>query len=162
MHRLTLIVMLGVIALDQATKWLFVGMLEGVGQIVVTSFFNLTMVWNHGVSFGLFSDKNARWLLVGVALAITLLVLYWDRTSASRYRHLASGLIAGGAIGNIIDRLYYGAVADFFDVHLHGYHWPAFNIADSCIVAGVALWLTQELFAKQNDASELPHADQER
>lgn len=131
------------IALDQLSKWI---MLDVVGiatrpPIEVTPFFNLVMVWNYGVSFGMFSHPE-RWMvyvLIAVALAIVGFMLHWLWRAEKMWVALALGLVIGGALGNVIDRLRFGAVADFFDVHVAGYHWPAFNIADSCIFIGVAL-----------------------
>lgn len=117
--------------------------------IEITGFFNLVMVWNHGVSFGLFAaDSDAtRFLLVAVALGITVGMAIWMWRTSRPILGVCIGLVIGGAVGNVVDRLVYGAVADFLDVHVAGYHWPAFNIADSAIVVGVGLILLDGLVA---------------
>lgn len=111
--------------------------------IEVSSFFNLVMVWNYGVSFGMFSEPGSStvWLLIGVAVLIVGILGYWLTKTTDRLLGIAFGLVIGGALGNVIDRLRFGAVADFFDFHVMGYHWPAFNIADSAICIGVAILL---------------------
>lgn len=146
MARATLLTATLTLIADQLSKWWLLDLLHTQQHpfIEVAPFFNLVMVWNRGVSFGLLSGANARWFLIVVSLVIVVLLLRWDRERPSQLHHLGTGLICGGAIGNVIDRLRFGAVADFFDVHLAGFHWPAFNIADSAIVVGVALLLIRE------------------
>ncbi len=157
-----------ILAADQATKWL---MLERVfalpapitltswhPPIVVTDFFNLVMVWNRGVSFGLFAGSSdaMRWVLLAVALAVSAGLLVWLARTPSRFVAISLALIIGGAIGNAIDRLRFGAVADFIDLHVAGWHWPAFNLADSGITVGVALLIADSLFAGDRHAPERP------
>lgn len=134
-----LIIAVIVIIVDQANKWFFVEhmALPSRPPIEVTSFFNLVMVWNTGVSFGMFSGMEAKWFLITMSLIISGLLLHWCRSARSGFQAIAYGGVIGGALGNVIDRLNYGAVADFYDFHLMGYHWPAFNIADMAIVIGV-------------------------
>lgn len=119
-------------------------------MIEVTGFFNLVMVWNFGVSFGLFASGAdlMPYILVLLSLVISGALIAWAWRSASSFQALSVGLVVGGAVGNIIDRLRFGAVADFLDFHLAGWHWPAFNVADCCIVVGVCLLLIDGLFAK--------------
>ncbi len=122
--------------------------------IEVTAFFNLVMVWNTGVSFGMFADSVSwmPWVLIGVALVIAAGLSVWLWRCADRFIGLALGLVIGGAIGNVIDRARFGAVADFFDFHVAGLHWPAFNIADSAICIGVALLLWDGLVRSRRQA----------
>lgn len=122
------------------------------GSIAVTSFYNNVMVWNHGVSFGIFNSGPAQtqaYLLVGLSTVIVGCLLYWLRSVEDKWNAIAIGLVVGGAVGNAIDRLVYGAVADFFDFHISGYHWPAFNIADSFIFIGVFMLVTEGWFVKK-------------
>jgi len=112
--------------------------------IPVTSFLNFALVWNKGVTFGLFNKNTQHFLpyiLIGVAALILFLLGRWLWRTGSTPVALALGAIMGGAIGNVIDRLRYGAVVDFLDFHYGTYHWYAFNIADAAIVTGVALLL---------------------
>ena len=110
-------------------------------EIEITSFFNIVMVWNKGISFGLFNRPTdyGPVILIALALTICVLFLYFMTRVNVRVQLVAIAMIIGGAIGNVIDRIRFGAVADFFDVHVAGWHWPAFNIADSCIVIGVVI-----------------------
>jgi signal peptidase II len=113
-------------------------------QIEFLPIFNLRMAWNYGISFSLFNSGGATHLFVLLAMQITItvvLVWYMWRLQSS-WMQIAAGLIVGGALGNILDRMIYGgAVADFFDFHLGEWHFATFNVADSCISIGVALWL---------------------
>ena len=119
----------------------------------VTSFFNLVMVWNSGVSFGLFNNPNtSATILSTVSLLIAGGFFMWMVTAKRIFPAIACGMIVGGAIANVWDRLRFGAVADFFDVHIMGYHWPAFNIADAAIVLGVILLMIDTLFFDKQDA----------
>jgi signal peptidase II len=107
-------------------------------SVEILSFFNLTMVWNEGVSFGMFHGTEI-WFLVGLALAISVLFSVWLTRATGWVQAVALSLVIGGAIGNVVDRLRFGAVADFFDFHVMGWHYPAFNVADCAIVVGIAL-----------------------
>ena len=144
-----LIVASAVIILDQATKWWVVTILMNPPRVVdVWPFFSVVMVWNRGVTFGFLDDTPfwGQWAFVGLALAIVAVLLLWLRRVETKWRAAAIGLIIGGALGNVIDRVNYGAVADFLDFHVTGYHWPAFNIADSAITLGVAIMFFDALF----------------
>lgn len=130
------------VALDQASKWwILTEVMDPPRVLPLAPFFNLTLGFNRGVSFGLLAaDSPATpWLLSGFALAVLLGFGVWLARNP-RLRHgLAAGLIAGGALGNVVDRLRQGAVTDFLDFHWAGYHWPAFNVADALIFLGAAL-----------------------
>jgi signal peptidase II len=106
--------------------------------IEIFPFFNLVMGWNYGVSFGMLNSapEISTWLLPCVVTVIITGLLIWLFRIESLRQAIGLGFIIGGAIGNLIDRLHFGAVADFLDFHIWGYHWPAFNIADSAITIG--------------------------
>ncbi len=147
--RLGLIVAALVILFDQATKWWIVAVVMQVPRIIpLTPFFNLVMGWNRGVSFGLFDGDSAInvWILPLVALAIVVALVVWLRRVQGVWLAFAIGLVIGGALGNVVDRLRFGAVADFLDFHVAGYHWPAFNLADTGITVGVAMLVLDSLF----------------
>jgi signal peptidase II len=133
---------------DQAVKQLMLSMVFDPPRIVeVTGFFNLVPVWNSGVSFGLFGDSDtSRWILVGLALAIVVVLLIWLVRAGNGMVVFALTLVVGGALSNVVDRVVYGAVIDFVDIHAFGFHWPAFNVADSTIVLGTAMLLYDSLF----------------
>lgn len=136
---------------DQITKYLLLQFLEQkqamISGVEVLPFFNLVLVWNRGVSFGLFNQHDVvmPYLLMALAAALVALVGRWLLKAETRAEALAFGLIIGGAIGNVIDRIRFGAVVDFLDFYipLEGgdYHWPAFNVADSAIVVGACIIL---------------------
>ncbi len=128
---------------DQSTKaWalhaLWPPYSEGLTLLPVL---NLRLGFNTGVTFGMFAESaaGAVWLLVGIKLVVVAWLLHWLWRAASRTEALAIGLIIGGAVGNILDRLRIGAVTDFIDAHYGGWHWPTFNMADVAIVCGVTL-----------------------
>lgn len=134
---------------DRLSKWLVLdvwGLAESVYE--VTPFFNFVIVWNTGVSFGMLQSRSslAPLLLSGLALVIVVALFVWLRRAENRLIAIALGLVIGGALGNTFDRLTFGAVIDFLDFHAAGYHWPAFNVADSAIVVGVAALLYDGLF----------------
>ena len=138
-------------ALDQATKWwIFDAVLQPPSIIPVAPFFNLVLAWNRGVSFGMFDSDSAlnAWILSALALVIVLALAVWLRRAERLTVAAALGMVIGGALGNVADRLQYGAVRDFLDFHAAGYHWPAFNVADACITVGAALLVLDSLFVK--------------
>lgn len=146
------------ILLDQLSKYWMLYKLELViGRTYeLTSFFNLVMVWNQGVSFGMFAQgtEAARWSLAAVTFSVSIGLMVWMWKTPDHFLRLALALIIGGALGNIIDRIRYGAVADFLDFHVKGYHWPAFNVADSAIFVGVALLVYDSIIRqKRKDVS---------
>lgn len=109
----------------------------------VTGFFNIVFTWNPGASFSLFRNlgEAAPLLIIGATSAIIGFIAYYAVRRASRTELPALGLILGGAIGNLIDRIRFGAVVDFLDFHIGTIHWPAFNVADICICVGVGLYV---------------------
>ncbi len=141
-----------ILAADQASKaWLLAVMrANDLEPIPLAPFFNLVMVWNRGVSFGMFASnlELVRWGLVALSVVVSIALVFWLRRVTSAWLAVALGLVIGGAVANAIDRILHGAVADFFDFYLAAIgHWPAFNLADSAIVVGVAILLLDSLFA---------------
>ncbi len=115
-------------------------------QIEIFSFFNLAYVWNRGVSFGMFSSLQNSHIIFSVIQFVILLVLcFWLHRNRKIHITWALGLIIGGALGNLIDRIKNGAVADFLDFHIASYHWPAFNLADSWVFIGVMILIFEDL-----------------
>lgn len=141
--------------LDQASKLVMVHLvMDPPHTIEVTGFFNLVLSYNRGVSFGILASDLwfKPFLLSLIAVVIVALLLWWQKKHPDPFTAIGTGLIAGGALGNVIDRLYLGAVVDFLDFHAGGYHWPAFNIADSAITIGVAILLIDGLFRRPQGA----------
>lgn len=133
------------LGLDQAHKWWMLHVFDIASKqlVTVTPFLDLVLVWNRGISYGLFQQDTAlgRMVIMAVALAIVAVMAVWLFRTTDRLVAVALGLVIGGALGNAIDRHFYGAVADFFRLHAFGYQWYIFNLADVAIVAGVALLL---------------------
>lgn len=144
-----------VVGLDQATKLLVLSRFFLGEALPVTGFFNLVLVFNSGAAFSFLAGAGGwqKWFFVCLALAISAWLVVMIRHHAmERMLPAALALVLGGALGNVIDRLRFGAVVDFLDFHLAGWHWPAFNIADSAITVGVALLLWQQLTHNEGSA----------
>jgi signal peptidase II len=143
-----------VVILDQLSKAavlaFFAGRILGDRE-TVTSFFNLALTYNRGISFGLFNGTAGFNSLVFsvAAAAIVAALIYWLNRAGSPFLAVAIGLIIGGAVGNVIDRVRLGAVVDFLDFHIGSLHWPAFNLADSAICVGVAAMLLDGLLLRR-------------
>jgi len=148
MPRWALIFIAVLIGADQLLKQYMLSLVfEPPRVIEVTGFFNLVPVWNRGVSFGMLGDsETSRWILVGLAFVIVAILVVWLIRAGSAVVVFALVLVIGGALSNVIDRVVFGAVVDFIDIHAFGWHWPAFNLADMSIVAGTALLLYDGLF----------------
>jgi signal peptidase II len=143
-----LLVSVAVLVFDQLTKWLIQQTMVFSQQVRVLPFFNLVLVYNPGAAFSFLSTAPGwqRDLFVAIGLAASGLIVWLLRRHAAEPMFcFALALILGGAIGNVIDRVLLGAVVDFLDVHLAGYHWPAFNVADSAITCGAALLIWDSL-----------------
>ena len=146
---LGLAVALVVLLSDQFSKWWVLHRLDlpARGDVPVAPHLDFTMVWNGGVTFGLLqAGPGQGHLLLGLlALAITLLLVGWMHRTDRRAVAIPLGMIVGGAVGNITDRMRYGLVVDFIRAHALGYSWYVFNLADACIVCGVAALLLDGL-----------------
>jgi signal peptidase II len=162
--RLGLPVAAGILVADQASKWwiLEVARLPEVGHIPLIAAgplgLDLTMVWNRGVTFGLLSGEGA-WhhiVLALLAAAIAGFLLRWMARAENRVTAVALGAVVGGAVGNVIDRVRFGAVVDFVDAHGWGWHWYVFNVADAAIVCGVLALVADALFRPKPETKEGP------
>ena len=142
MYRTWFILAAAIVALDQLTKWAVLENFAYGERRSVTAFLNLVLVYNKGAAFSMLADAPG-WqtpLLVAFALGAAVIVSVLLVRSPGRRTFCAGlALILGGAIGNVIDRLRFGHVVDFLDLHAAGWHWPAFNVADSAITVGAAL-----------------------
>lgn len=138
-----------VLLADQGSKhWILYGLdLPRRGLVRILPVLNFAMVWNHGVTFGLLAGDHAAPLLIIIAAIIVIVLLVWLWRGKTLWTTLAVGAITGGAIGNIISRLRYGAVVDFIDAHIGAWHWYVFNVADAAIVCGVIALIAEGLFA---------------
>ena len=135
------------VVLDQFTKALVLAFLEPYQAVEWAPFLSCVLVFNTGISFGLFAGETAllRWVLIGLALAVSVLLTSWLYKEKRPRVASALGLILGGAIGNVVDRIFRHAGVDFLDLHIGGWHWPAFNLADSAITVGVVLYVFTSL-----------------
>jgi lipoprotein signal peptidase len=149
-----LVLAAAILVIDQVSKWFMLRVLDlpEVRHIPLVSLgpfgFDLTMVWNRGVTFGLLQGEEPwhAWVLAVLAAVIVGFLLRWMAKAGSRRVTLALGAVIGGAVGNMIDRFRFGAVADFFDAHAFGWHWYVFNVADAAIVLGVVVLAWDALF----------------
>jgi signal peptidase II len=139
-----------VVVLDQATKALVELNLERFDSIELLPFFNLVLTYNKGAAFSFLADAGGWQRIFFVVLTVVVLVVLlrwlWSLKERTGVLPVALSLVIGGAIGNLIDRIATGLVVDFLDFHYAGWHWPAFNVADSAIFVGVALLLYDSLF----------------
>lgn len=156
-----------VLAADQASKWWVLNVLDlpDLRQVVLLPVLNLTMVWNQGVTFGLLTEFG-QWshiVLAAVSLAVVAALGVWLRRAESRPVAIALGAIAGGAIGNVIDRLRFGAVVDFIHAHVASpwgdLSWYVFNVADAAIVCGVAVLIIDSQWPRKTRAPASAQAE---
>ncbi len=143
-----------VIIFDQISKWLVLGALQPGDSRYVAPFFNWVLTFNTGAAFSFLSDAGGwqRWFFTVLALGVSGWIVTLLRRHTSEFRlSLALTLILGGALGNVIDRVRFGAVVDFIQWHVAGYYWPAFNVADSAITIGAILLAWDQFATKPVD-----------
>lgn len=174
MKRLSkiLLVIFGIILLDQITKGILLFMITGSAfaygsawSVVpvpylmahVTNFLNIVFTWNPGTAFSLFRalGDNAPWVMIVATATIIAFIFYYLVRRAKSYERMPLILIVGGALGNLIDRIRFGAVVDFLDFHIGGLHWPAFNIADTFITIGVLMYILNWWLARRKCLNNL-------
>jgi signal peptidase II len=137
-----------IVLLDQITKITITRLFTYGESLPVTSFFNLVLTYNKGAAFSFLAGESGwqRYFFTAIALGAVVFITYLlKRHAGQRLFCWALALILGGAIGNVIDRIAYGHVIDFLDFHVNNWHWPAFNVADSAICVGAALFVFDEL-----------------
>lgn len=146
-----------VVVLDQLSKWAVLQNLGFGETIYVAPFWNWVLTYNPGAAFSFLADQPGwqRWLFTLLALGVSGWIAVMLRQQAQhRLLSLALTLVMGGALGNVIDRVRFGAVVDFIQWHLAGYYWPAFNVADSAITLGAVLLVVEQLTASGRNAEE--------
>lgn len=145
-----------VIVLDQLTKYWADATLQLYWPKQIMPGLNFMLSYNTGAAFSFLADAGGwqRWFFITLALGVSAFIISWLRrlTHEERWMAIALTLILGGAIGNVIDRVYLGHVVDFIDVHAYGWHWPAFNIADSAITVGAVMMVIDGLRGRKNSA----------
>ena len=152
---MALAVFVATVAIDQAHKWWMISIYDigSKGRVEITPFFDIVFVKNIGISYSLFNQESVlgQYLLAGFAFVASLALWIWlNRSNAGWLMAVGLALIMGGAIGNGLDRLTMGGVADFFSLHAFGFYWYVFNIADVAIVAGVAVLLYESLWGESH------------
>lgn len=154
-----IIIIIAICLLDLLTKYWAFSYVKNITinnelpfyMVKITDFFNLVIVWNKGVSFGMFSNlDHAKYFIFAINIAIIIYLFIWLYKNKKTYIDCSLSFILAGAFGNLIDRAINGAVADFLDFHLFGYHWPAFNLADSVVFIGVFMLIFENQFTKNN------------
>ena len=154
-----LLVSVGVIVLDQWTKWLVELHLPNHMTETLLPGLNLTHVRNAGVAFGLFASDGGNGLLLtilGLAALGAVALYFWFAPARDRWLLVALALVVGGAVGNLVDRVTSGAVTDFIDVYVGIHHWPSFNVADSAISVGIVLMAIDSFRPHHRDHREVP------
>ncbi len=154
---LGLCVAIAAFLIDQLTKWLVQGYFANDHvQYSIGNFFNLVEAWNTGVSFSMFNNGGIIGALVLSAFAIGVIVfmLFWLKKETNVLVQIALGLIIGGALGNVVDRIRFGAVYDFLDFYCGQWHWPAFNMADSFICVGAFVIIILGMFNSKSNATK--------
>jgi len=157
MRKYHILIAASVVVLDRLSKWLVaqkIGLSDSVD--IIPGLFRLTHVQNKGAAFGLFSESPSEWkvamlILFSVAALAVVTALLWKNGNAMNATAIALSLVFGGALGNLWDRVATGRVVDFLDFYVGSHHWPAFNIADSAIVVGALLLLSEIFLAPQEE-----------
>ena len=151
-----------IILIDQISKWIVLGALRPGEAIFVAPFFNWVLTFNAGAAFSFLSDAGGwqRWLFTLLALGVSVWIVTLLRRHSGEFRlSLSLTLVLGGALGNVIDRIRFGAVVDFIQWHAAGYYWPAFNVADSAITVGAILLAWDQLAKPAGDNAVKPGHD---
>ncbi|MCG3204733.1 MAG: Lipoprotein signal peptidase [Elusimicrobia bacterium] len=149
--KLFLILFLGVLGLDWGSKALVRARLPLGAEVSIFPFFSLTHVENTGIAFGLFQGRNLFFLVLGLSVMTGLIIYAVRLRHEDRFTSLVLAGVLGGALGNLLDRIFYGAVTDFLDFYWGSHHWPSFNVADSTICVGMVL-LAYKAFQKSPSA----------
>ncbi len=162
-HLLRYSIVVVIVILDQITKIWADKSLEMYQQFPVTSFFNITRAYNYGAAFSFLDNEGGwqRWFFTAISLVVSIVLCVWlfRMTRAERWLSLSIALILGGAVGNLIDRLWYGYVVDFIQVYWGNSYFPSFNVADAAISCGAVLLLGLTLFEKNDETTEKTPTD---
>ncbi|CAH58546.1 signal peptidase II [Ehrlichia ruminantium] len=143
MKKYILIICL-LVFIDQMSKWCVMLLLQNISVIKICSFVQISEVWNTGISFGMMHNlMYSNLIFCSISVVITSLLFYF--LISDLFDKMPIAIIIGGSIGNIIDRIRYGAVYDFIDIYVKNWHWPAFNFADSFIVIGISIILMKSI-----------------
>ena len=150
-HLVDFSIIIFIFLIDRISKFLVINSAETFGEygLSVTSFLNITLIWNEGIAFGIFSfDEKLYYNILTVIILIITLIILWMVTRTKGQEKFAFLMILGGSTGNVFDRLYYSSVPDFIDFHINNFHWFIFNVADIFISLGVILLIYFEVFIR--------------
>ena len=159
---ISIIIVIIILIIDQMTKVFYLKkitdlMLNSDGTeffIKKTKFLNIVLVWNSGISFGIFNGiKFMSYIIMSINILISYILIINIIKSNNYTESISLSLILGGAIGNIFDRFYRGSVIDFIDFHIKDYHWPAFNIADSSVFIGIFVYILYDIFKNKHNVN---------
>lgn len=152
---LPLIVAIAIVLADQLTKeWTRAAFALEEMRAVIPGFFNLTYVRNTGAAWGMFGSQSTGLTVLSIVMLVLLIVFRRKFLDDTRAHRLALGLLTGGIVGNLLDRIRFGFVTDFLDFHIGTHHWPAFNIADSAICCGVGIYILTSFLAERRKAAQ--------
>ena len=150
-HLVDFSIIIFIFLIDRISKFLVINSAETFGEygLSITSFLSITLIWNEGIAFGIFSfDEKLYYNILTVIILIITLIILWMVTRTKGQEKFAFLMIFGGSTGNVFDRLYYSSVPDFIDFHINNFHWFIFNVADIFISLGVILLIYFEVFIR--------------
>ena len=156
-HLLSLSIIFVIFITDRISKLYVINSAEAFGEydVSVTSFLNLTLIWNEGIAFGLFSfDDKLYYNLLTIFIILVTTVIIWLMSKSRGFEKYSFMMIIGGSFGNIFDRIFYSAVPDFIDIHINSFHWFIFNVADIFITLGILYLVIIEIVGKKKNKNE--------
>ena len=156
-NLLSLSIIFVIFITDRISKLYVINSAEAFGEydVSVTSFLNLTLIWNEGIAFGLFSfDDKLYYNLLTIFIILVTTVIIWLMSKSRGFEKYSFMMIIGGSFGNIFDRIFYSAVPDFIDIHINSFHWFIFNVADIFITLGILCLISIEIVGKKKNKDE--------
>ena len=156
-HLLGLSTIFIIFIIDRISKLYVINSAESFGQydVSVNSFLNLTLIWNEGIAFGLFSfDEKLYYNLLTIFIILVTTVIIWLMSKSKGFEKYSFIMIIGGSLGNIFDRIFYSAVPDFIDIHINNFHWFIFNVADIFITLGILCLISIEILGNRKFKNE--------
>tara|TARA_Y100001935_G_scaffold120777_1_gene99921 strand:+ start:1123 stop:1611 length:489 start_codon:yes stop_codon:yes gene_type:complete len=156
-NLLSLSIIFVIFITDRISKLYVINSAEAFGEydVSVTSFLNLTLIWNEGIAFGLFSfDDKLYYNLLTIFIILVTTVIIWLMSKSRGFEKYSFMMIIGGSFGNIFDRIFYSAVPDFIDIHINSFHWFIFNVADIFITLGILCLISIEIFGNKKFKNE--------
>jgi len=156
-HLLSFSIIILVFIIDRISKILIINFAETFVEntISVTSFLNLTLIWNDGIAFGLFSfNEKLYYNLLTIFITSVIVIIIWLMIKSKGFEKFSFMMIIGGSLGNIFDRIFYSAVPDFIDIHINNFHWFIFNVADIFITLGIICLISIEIFSNKKIKNE--------